>query len=288
MEGLNQALAEAPTRYLIVLGAIFLVLAVIASLTFDLNLPQISGKAAGQVQTERFLRYGLFVIGIGLLGLGIVLDPSLRGPSTPQAQARPTSGQVEEQITTGGSADPSRRDNLPQPENVLFEANWDTTLRDWNPASDWRVINGILVNDGSRTQSIIRAPWTPGPDEDYAIEAELRSVDCRGRNAGEGFGVVYAITPQNPGWFVNQCSDDLISISRSGEWLLHRTEIRGNLINQCKNGVPSSIVTGSTASLQTPHSQRRSFQGVGLVSYNERIEVRSYRVVIPQQGELCR
>jgi hypothetical protein len=161
---------------------------------------------------------------------------------------------------------------------VLFQADWTRGLTGWDGSTDWRVVDGILTNDGSSLRSIIRAPWTPSPTQDYAVEAEIRAIACSRTGPGTGFGVMYAETPRGP-WFINLCSDEPSDPSRQGEWIMHRTVIRGNLISQFLNGQQRPIVTGVNAALETPHSERSVFQAVGLFSDRERVEVRSFRVL---------
>jgi hypothetical protein len=162
---------------------------------------------------------------------------------------------------------------------VLFEADW-ANLAGWTLNSDWRVVNGMLVNDGTRPRSYAKAPWRPDATQDYAVEAELRATNCTRTEAGSGFGVVYGEAPSQP-WWVNVCSDRADAPARQNQWFTHLTIVRGGLISQYINGEPRPIQTGTITLMETPHRQRAVFQGVGLMSDAQRIEVRSFRVVVP-------
>jgi hypothetical protein len=160
------------------------------------------------------------------------------------------------------------------PPNVLYRADWlRTGTRDWTGSRAWSVVDGTLVNDGSTPRSILRAPWKPSPDQDYAVEAELRGLGCTGTEAGSGYGVMYAETGDIP-WFVNLCSG-------RDEWVTHRTVVKGNLISQYVDGIQRPIQTGNLVLWETTHSRRAQFSEVGLFSDRERVEVRSFTVLVP-------
>jgi hypothetical protein len=175
-------------------------------------------------------------------------------------------------------------------ESILasYSPDAETNFSGWATTAGWTVReDGLLTNAGTQGRSYLRAPWQPQPGQDYAVEAEIRALGCTRTAAGSGFGVVYAETPGTL-WWVNLCGDDPASPSRQGEWLTQRTEIRGNLINQCRDGAIQPIFTAGVAREQTSHSGRSQFSAIGLMSDLEHVEVRSFRVLRPSPDGLCK
>jgi hypothetical protein len=68
----------------------------------------------------------------------------------------------------------------PKPGDVLYRADWSGGLVGWVGSTDWKTVNGMLVNDGSNGggNSLILAPYQP-TTPDYALETEIEWLGSR-------------------------------------------------------------------------------------------------------------
>lgn len=113
---------------------------------------------------------------ISVLQTAVAQKPTM-APSVSQAQPMSTS------IPTAP----------PRPQcqsgSVCYEADWSRGIADWAGSADWKVVDGMLVNDGTTYQpSVIVAPFRPDTG-DYAIEAKVQMVR-RGSGNHFDFGIV--------------------------------------------------------------------------------------------------
>ncbi len=87
----------------------------------------------------------------------------------------------------------------PQPSNSLYQANWSGGLNGWSGSSDWKTVNGMLINDGTaRTHETngttlpIFAPYRPH-SANYAVEAEMQFVSMGDQGSEDCKNPVIAI-----------------------------------------------------------------------------------------------
>jgi hypothetical protein len=135
-------------------------------------------------------------------------------------------------------------------DTLLYAADWSNGLNGWVGTSDWKVRNGILLDDGSYSPSgpsgpTIVAPFQPAT-ADYAVEVRIQfvkgccfdAVTFRGSQGTDGWhrykltilggyiaisrddGRMIAITPFDPG----------------NSWHVYRVEAKGSQIKAFVDG----------------------------------------------------
>ncbi len=85
------------------------------------------------------------------------------------------------------TSQPKPKSGPPAPGTILYQADTSGGLDKWTGTTDWKHLNGMLINDGSVTQ----ASWAPIPYQvqgtnDYAVEAEIQVVKV---DSGNLFGI---------------------------------------------------------------------------------------------------
>lgn len=74
----------------------------------------------------------------------------------------------------------------PAPGAVLYQADWSSGRGEWTGGSDWKTVNGMLVNDGTgHGESVLLAPFRTSADN-YAIEASIQLI-----SGGDSRGIVF-------------------------------------------------------------------------------------------------
>lgn len=110
---------------------------------------------------------------------------------TPTDTATPTETPTQTPTETSTPTDTATatptQTPTPKAGDVLYKTG-KTGFKNWTLSSDWKYLNGILVNDGSYGQydRWLQAPYTPHISN-YAVEVEIQYVDPN--NIG-GSGVV--------------------------------------------------------------------------------------------------
>jgi len=170
----------------------------------------------------------------------------------------------------------------PPSKMVLYEADWSSGLNGWPGTCGWKVLNGMLLNDGSCADASswktwIAAPYQPKDTADYAVEVEIQLVRTPGCGS---FGIVVRAGYQGgihicPSPRIVLTSKDDAGIeardfsSPGSEWHKYRIEARGNTFRFMIDG---AIV------VEASDNRYLSSGTVGLWSDRTQINVRSFRV----------
>jgi hypothetical protein len=157
---------------------------------------------------------------------------------------------------------------------VLYQADWSGSLAGWSGTADWKVLGGMLINDGTRNLSRIIAPYR-APTPDYTIEAEIQMVrggffsltvrmDDRNSlvdaNFSDGRADIWA---QGDGAALTQRPFNV-----GGGWHTYRFEATGNRFRVFVDGSPGAEATDN-----------RYISGTQAgLSANAQINVRSFTV----------
>jgi hypothetical protein len=183
-----------------------------------------------------------------------------------------------------------------QPGDVLYQADWSSGLNGWLGAGDWKTVGGMLVNDGSGYDSQIFAPYQPGlaHNDNYAIEAEIQLVRYTDTtfSSRASFSILARVDTNKQGYQIGACaafgffscgtytynlfaSNGSVNIADAEfnpgtEWHTYRAEMVNNTIKVLLDG---NVV------LQTTDNIFLSGGRVGLSSYRNQINVRSFRVI---------
>jgi hypothetical protein len=232
----------------------------------------------------------------GDVGLSIPVAP------TPTATAIPSPTAIPTDTSTPGPTSTPRPTNTPvpsptatstpEPGTAMYEADTDGGLDEWNGPTDWKHLNGMLVNDGYNDSAgvWIAAPYAPR-DSDYAVEAEIQLISSYCADGGgsqyESFGIVLRSTDVDSGYWVGVDCDGFGAISlgsnfccdRLGnqnfaadlDWHTMRAEVEGNVIRLYIDG-----------SLLLEVSDNRFLESgsIGLWTYGVQVNVRGFRVIV--------
>jgi len=89
------------------------------------------------------------------------------------------------------------------PGAVLYTADWSSGMNGWAGSADWKVLNGVLLNDGSNGNTTngptIVPPYQLEGINDYAIEAKVQVVSYQNYNRPV-FGFAIRGTTVNGNW----------------------------------------------------------------------------------------
>jgi len=203
----------------------------------------------------------------GLSSLGVRLQGAASGPVQPQP-VKPQPVQPTH----------------PAPGTTLYYADTSGGLDKWTGSSDWKHVNGMLVNDGNgSTDRWIRAPYQPSDGANYAVEAEIQVV----RNC-HTFGIIARAKGQGNyaagAWCENGSaqiwawSNDATNYntlvkqtySTDSDWHTYRFEVRGNSLR---------LLIDSNLVAETMDNQYLLAGQVGLWSDSTQISVRSFKVI---------
>lgn len=168
---------------------------------------------------------------------------------------------------------------VPAPGLILFAADWSSGMGGWPGAAGWQAVDGMLVNDGSSTDTTIVAPYRPEVSN-YAVEAEIEVVSPFWQR--RAFGLVARDSYQGGlNWwsyrdtrhpFVGTRSQLLAQTEfNPGEsWHKYRLEVDGGHVRLLIDGAVRAEATGQSA---------LSPGRVGLWDGGVQIRVRSFRVI---------
>jgi len=216
----------------------------------------------------------------GLSTLGVRLQGAASGPAQPQLM-QPTH---------------------PAPGTVLYQADTSGGFDKWTTTKGWKYLNGMLLNDGTNGSSVISPPYNPAGISDYAVEAQIQTVQklCDSSNLGTGadFGIRvrgasdgttgYALdiqsenSPQCPIHARLLVGKDTIAtqqnISTDTDWHIYRVEVKGNTVKGLVDGAVVFTVTDN-----------RYLTGGGITLYDgsyftdtgavAQLQVRSFKVI---------
>jgi hypothetical protein len=99
----------------------------------------------------------------------------------------------------------------PQTGTVLYRADWSSGMNGWAGGDDWKTSSGLLLNDGTQSNSISLAPYSPGNNNvaNYAVETVIQFV----RHSDEGaiggldsFGIIVRSPDGQKGYEFSACA----------------------------------------------------------------------------------
>src|SRR6266567_2479738 len=186
---------------------------------------------------------------------------------------------------------------FPQSGTVLYKADWSSGMNGWAGGDDWKTSSGLLLNDGTQSNSIILAPYNPGNSNiaDYAVETVIQFV----RHSDEGalggldsFGVIVRSPDGQKGYefsacasagffscgsnsveiFISNGSQNIAEnpyVPQKGSTHTFRMEVKGNKIK---------VLIDSRLFLQATDNTFLSGGQVGLFSNRSQITIRSFTV----------
>jgi hypothetical protein len=230
----------------------------------------------------------LATCGAGAVSVAYYLDPQTGGwlgwfAGRPEISNLTTLNDLQGVLALGSASAPEVTPT-PAPVTALYQADWSGGLAGWPGAFGWKVLNGMLLNDGANDdwQNWIAAPYEPGAAgiADYVVEAEIQVV---GEPHCGSFGIVVR-EAYRPGFyhvgtcawleaFVRTKDGDTIaakSIRPDNEWHTYRAEVKGNVVRFLIDG---AVIAEAT--------DNRYLTGgrVGLWSDQIQVSVRSFRVI---------
>jgi serine/threonine protein kinase len=138
---------------------------------------------------------GLFVVGgaaalfeLAQRGLGSSTITPTAGSgnsstTTPATGASPTAVPTDTSTPPNGSTSPTVDTNptvAVTPGTTVYTADWSNGMDGWAGSTDWKVLNGVLLNDGTNGNVIAGQTITPpnqlGGMSDYALETTIQVV----------------------------------------------------------------------------------------------------------------
>jgi hypothetical protein len=160
---------------------------------------------------------------------------------------------------------------------VLYETDWSGGLGDWIGTADWQVVDGTLVNDGSRPSLSLLGPRTRGPVTDYAVEAQILRV------GGDGLGVFVRRAEDQRGYLAGLYLNFAMISGREpfnsfasrefknrDGWHTYRLEVRGNNFRLAIDGLRLFEASDDRYSTGTQF---------GLWAQNAEIRVLSFKII---------
>lgn len=263
-------------------------------------------------------RRGLIIGAVGVGGLLVVggiaaafafsqKNPSTTGTTTtgntPSSGATPASGNTPASgtnttpvdTTTPGSSSATGTptvDTSPTtspttssttPGTVLYTSDWSSGLNGWTGTQDWKVLNGVLLNDGTGQQydpqPTIVAPYIVDSTNDYAVESRIRVVrgnpafdagSVRGSASSNGW-TGYKIVINNGQAAIASNSDTLTQTPFDPGITphLYRLEVKGTRLRLYIDG---------GLSLEANDNRYLTGGQTGLKSFGTQLEVTSFKI----------
>lgn len=209
--------------------------------------------------------------------------------SSPSSSPRSSSTSV----STSNPRIPSGNATAAAPAAPSYSASWGAGgASGWIGPSDWKTVDGMLVNDGTGEYSSFKpifAPYHP-PSANYAVEAQIRvSANSAGSSfglvaradgqgggyaggAGSGWDQTTGINDLSGGWGAGGLSGRLVqgaAFDPGMDWHTYRLEVRGNTVRLLIDGAEAASVTDN---------KYLSTGRVGLWCNTYQVEVRSFTV----------
>lgn len=255
--------------------------------------------------TKQKLLFTGIPLALILIFAGVVsLVASIAGKSSgPQISGTPTNMvTLTSGITATTSITPSpipspisTPTSVPALPCIVNVGNWT------GGSSDWKTLNGMLLNDGTRfmgtgqTGPTIVAPCQLEGTADYAVEARIQVVSTASYQGGTCFGITVRGVSNTNGWQGYQADVDIDGCSSEGgdarilgsqfpndfslartpfhpgnSWHIYRVEVKGNDIK--------FLIDGSLV-VEVNDNKYLSGGQVGLWSYGVQLNVSSFKVI---------
>jgi len=173
---------------------------------------------------------------------------------------------------------------LPSPGTLLYQADWSKGLNGWKGSSDWKVADGVLLNDGTNS-SIELEPTIIAPYQvrvpDYAVEANIQvlrgnlcfdAATIRGSSTEDGWHGYKATICD--GQAEIKVDGDVIAqmdFDPGQNYHTYHFEAKGNLI--------SLLIDGNKFVLKTNDNKYLSGGEVGLKSLNTELDISSFKII---------
>lgn len=108
------------------------------------------------------------------------LTPLAASPTTSARETTAAQGATQAERATPAAPSPTR----PRPGTIMYQADWSGGMAGWFGSPDWKVVNGTLVNDGTKNffnelEASILAPVQLSTMADYAVEADIQLITFR-------------------------------------------------------------------------------------------------------------
>jgi hypothetical protein len=248
---------QRPTRYLVIIGLLIILLVGVVIIEVGQLLPLQLGTKEHQSSTQ----------------------PTNNSSSPPQLTALPT----------------------PQAGTILYQENGSDNWKGWSGTPDWKILNGVLINDGTYdTNAIpptITAPYQVQTTPDYAVEVKMRIQRMvTGRSVTSGFAIAARGTSGGSTWkgyfatlFPPNSSDSVptaylqnndpnfvASILARAPFdpgtseHIYRFEVKGNDLK---------LLIDGSLKVETQDNQFLVGGQVGLLSYDEELSVSSFKII---------
>ncbi|MGH8910353.1 MAG: hypothetical protein ACRD0K_28625 [Egibacteraceae bacterium] len=176
----------------------------------------------------------------------------------------------------GGAQAASGSIGSPYEPYLVYQADWSSGIGGWTGETGWKMLNGMLLNDGT-TGSPIFADFEPGARADHAVEADISLI--RGE---QNFGIVVRVGMEGGGYgagiyrgrarIAHYGTGGIVAgeaFDPGVDFHTYRVEAKGNVITFSVDGV----VLGEM-------KDNKYLEGgqVGLWSHGLQLEVRSFQV----------
>ncbi len=205
------------------------------------------------------------------------------GATSPTAGTSPT---VESSPTTA-----------PTP-GVLYQSDWSSGLNGWAGSSDWKVLNGVLLNDGTAGNMMagptIVPPYQLGSIADYALEAKIQVVSYQNGNSPE-FGMALRGTTVSNNWQGYQVGISYLDASSYGGQCYAQitTEDYSNVLTktpfdpqksshvlrfEAQGNVLKFFIDGGNV-LQVTDNKYLTGSQIGLWCYHAELSVTSFKII---------
>ena len=212
----------------------------------------------------------------------IAPTPSPTTVPTPSPTTVPTPSPTTVQVPTP----------TPVPLGPLwYQANWSTGMNGWNGSSQWKTLQGMLINDAGGGS--ILAPYNPS-SADYAIQAQIMLISQPASYTDFGLVVRYIVGNNQPyedyeGLFSgeNPMDASIKYVQDAGggdEYLTNINDVPYNMDNQWHtylmivNGNQIKLYIDNYLSLSAVDNRIATSGRVGIQAGGLQIQVRSFSV----------
>lgn len=209
------------------------------------------------------------------------------GDTSPTADTSPTVG-----------SSPTTGPTTVSTPGVVYQADWSSGLNGWAGSSDWKVLNGVLLNDGTASNRTagptIVPPFQLGSIADYALETKIQVVSYQTGNSSI-FGLALRGATVSNNWQGYQAGIGYLDASNyNGECYAQITaEDYSNALKQtpfdpqksahvfrfeAKGNTLNFFIDGGNV-LQVTDNRYLNGSQIGLWCYNAQLSVTSFKII---------